>query len=173
MKICLHTQDLTIAPKDGNCLFEAISRQLINILPNQKECDYSHIKLRKLAMNYLMKHQDFYGDFVGDHSFTSFIHKMGLPGTWAEHMVLNALAHLLNVTIVVINSDNSDPIILKKPHAQGIIYLGYEVNAHYQLLTRDLNIVPQKSLDDFIARATMLEAPSTQTVESRSYMSLT
>jgi hypothetical protein len=156
--------------KDGNCLFEAISQQLIKILPTQKECHYSHVKLRELAVNYLMKHQEFYENFVEDHSFASFIHKMGLPGTWAENMALNALAHVLNVTIVVINSDNSDPIVLKKPHAQGIIYLGYEVNAHYQLLSHDSSIMPQKSLNNFIERALVLDEPSTQTTESRLVM---
>ncbi len=154
----------TAISKDGNCLFEAVSVQLKKILPNQKEY-YNHEQLRALAVSYLMKHQAFYENFVEDHSFTNFIHKMSMPGTWAENVVLNALAHIFDVKIVVINSDNSPPIILKKPHARGIIYLGYEVNSHYQSLDRDLSLVPKKMLDNFIEYAEVLQIPSETTMK--------
>ncbi len=144
--------------KDGNCLFEAVSAQVEKILPNQKE-HYNHEELRNLAVNYLMEQQGFYENFVEDHSFTNFIRKMSLSGTWAENTALNALAHILNVTIVVINSDSSQPIILKKPHARGIIYLGYEVNSHYQSLERDLQINPQKNIQTYINDAELMEEP--------------
>jgi len=146
-------------PKSGNCLFEAVSEQLKVILKDKKD-HFDHKELRKLTVAFLMKHQEFYENFVEDHSFASFIHKMSMPGTWAENTALNALAHVLNVTIVVINSDGSAPIVLKKPHAQGIIYLGYEVDAHYQRLERDLSIAPEKSIEDFIDRAQALDTPS-------------
>jgi len=145
--------------KNGNCLFEAVSQQLKVILPNQKQHHFSHLELRKMAVSYIMKHQEFYENFVEDHNFASFIHKMGLPGTWGEHIALNALAHILDMTIVVVNSDNSPPVVLKKPNAQGIIYLGYEVNLHYQVLERDLNVVAQHNIQAYIDKADFMEEP--------------
>ena len=54
--------------------------------------------------------------------------------TWADAVMITALANVLNVTLVLVRSDHDKPTIIKQPNAKAELYLGYEVGNHYQSL---------------------------------------
>jgi hypothetical protein len=122
-------------PGDGNCLFEAVAHQLeIRWLRS-----ISQAKLRLLAVEHISQHQFEYQGFIeGD--FDKFVERVARDGTWANNVVITALARALDLTIIIINSDGSMPII-ENPGSSNIIYLGYEIERHYQsLLVENQNL---------------------------------
>jgi OTU-like cysteine protease/Ankyrin repeats (3 copies) len=145
--------------KNGNCLFEAILDQMKDI-PAIKQKQYEEQNLRNLAIQHFIDHKEHYEEFVENHDFQGFIQMMAETGTWGEHKVLYALSHVLNISIVIINSDGTDPIILRKENPMKTIYLGYEVDIHYQSLHKDNQIIaPQKDIHDYIGKAEFMKEP--------------
>jgi hypothetical protein len=138
--------------RDGNCMFSAISKQLINT-----GNPYNPRELRKIAVNYIKLHKEYYEPFIVNKNFDDYIHTMAQLNTWGDHNILNALCHLLKINIVVINSDATKPVVMKKEQAIATIYLGYEVGMHYHSLQRDNKIYPQKDIEIIVREADFLK----------------
>lgn len=142
--------------RDGNCFYRAVAHQLNSI----RGCDtFTHEGLREMAVNHVITNIDFYKQFItGDVS--SFILNSSEHGKWAEDIMPQALARALNINLIVINSNGSNPVVIKRGNELDHVTLGYEVGAHYGsvVCTGDRQkpwpylhgLVENAKLDDFI-----------------------
>ncbi len=115
--------------KDGNCFYHTISHQL----RQQLGMDIPYDQLRAIATGHVLDNLALYSGSV-DQSMHTFIDKMSQDAQWADEIHLRALSRALNLTLVIVRSDQTVNVLRpEKPNA--IIHLGYEVGMHYQSLT--------------------------------------
>ncbi len=136
--------------RDGNCFFHGTLDQLQEIRYADSE-NFTAEYLRQCVIQHLIDYVDLYKDSIED--MDEFIAKMSQQGEWADHIIIQALARVLNVTVVLIRSDAQEPNILRRKNSVGILYLGYEVGLHFQSLIITGGDEPKKEIKDFIERA--------------------
>ena len=115
--------------KDGNCFYHTISHQL----RQQLGMDIPYDKLRAIATDHVLNHLALYRDNV-DQNMDTFIDKMSQDAQWADKIHLRALSRALNLTLVIVRSDQTVNV-LRREKSNAILHLGYEVGVHYQSLT--------------------------------------
>ena len=128
---------------DGNCQFHA----LVEVLPDLR---YTHVQLRKMAVDYLRKQA---GDFVefletgpqarfrGFHQYLQYIAQ---PKKWGDNLTLAALANVLMRPIVVINDALADlgsettlfPIHVAKRLWKKPVTLAHHLELHYDAVVK-------------------------------------
>lgn len=81
---------------DGNCLFHAVARQLGNL---------THQELRALAVNYILEHLEDFDGFMAE-DVGSYIDAMSREGTWADNLIIQALANVLGININIFRADD-------------------------------------------------------------------
>lgn len=113
-------------PGDGNCFFHAVALALND---GKKYED-----VRRIVAQHVRDNIELYDEFITEGQ-DAFLRNISQGGTWADHVVILALSRVLNINIVLVRSDDADPIIIRQNNATNTIYLGYEVNHHYQLLS--------------------------------------
>lgn len=123
-KYCFNCKDV---PGDGNCFFSVVADQL-----KRYDVEVDTNTLRMKAIQEILNHPELYRDFVDN--IDTYIDRMFSASEWADHVIISALCRALNLTAVIVNSDGSDPIIFRGKDSKTEIYLGYEVNRHYQSL---------------------------------------
>lgn len=135
--------------RDGNCFFHAVLDQLQQIeYPNSE--NFTAEYLRHCVIQHINDYLYLYKDFV--ENMDVFIAKMAQRGEWADHNIIQALARVLNVTIVLIRSDAQEPNASRRKNSVGILYLGYEVGLHFQSLIITRGTKPEKDIKDYIER---------------------
>jgi hypothetical protein len=116
---------------DGNCLFRAISHQLYG-------SDRSHLQLRSQAVDYIQRNADDFTPFL-EEPISKYVARMSKSGVYGGNLELVALSKLLNLNIVIYQSQ-SDPLVIQSPQSSDktiyIIYYSYE---HYSSTTKSLN----------------------------------
>ena len=122
---CFDTQS------DGDCFFHAIAHQMLRC-GSHLSCDAS--SLRTMTANHIKQYFDFYRGFIDEKNPDDYLEKLSKSGTWVDPIGIQALARVFHVTLVIINSDRTIPIIIKQLHSHGTLYLGYEIDWHYQSL---------------------------------------
>lgn len=130
---------------DGNCFFYAVADQL-----GTKDNDAD--SLRNKAVQYILNNLTVYQDFIAG-NLNDFILKVSAGGEWADNLVIHALSRALNMTFAIIRSDGANPTIIKQPKSTKTIYLGYEVERHYQSLNKDSKLPATKDINQFIQKA--------------------
>ena len=132
----LETQGFIIEEvlKDGNCLFRALSHQLLN------DQDH-HQKLRNIAVDFIQQNEKIVKDFllpeVGD-NLHSYISNMIKDGSWGGHLELYALSEALNLTISIHLAGN-ETITIEGPHCQEprrVHLVFHKAMQHYDSLRR-------------------------------------
>ncbi len=119
---------------DGNCFFHAVSDQLESLgLANITFED-----LRARALDYMIKNINKFREFITQEE-NQYFDENSTSGAWADHPIIVALAEALNITIVIIRSDEDTHKINEEPN-QNVINLGYEVGVHYYSL-REVNLI--------------------------------
>ena len=82
-------------------------------------------QLRARVINYLKKHPEQIEGF-SDEQPQVYLQRMKQRGVWADHIVVQALAKMLNLIIAILQSDGTQPIVMNnKVSVQGVIWLGY------------------------------------------------
>jgi hypothetical protein len=96
---------------------------------------YQH--LRCLAVGGIIKLAMDGDELIISHTnlMSKYVQEASRDTAWADEMMTAVLCRVLGITIVLINSDDSDPTILHGGN-NAILYLGYEVGRHFQS-TRD------------------------------------
>ena len=77
---------------DGNCQFRALADQLFN---DQDR----HAELRTAAVNQLRSDREYYGEFVHDEGWDSYMQRMKQDGEWGDQRTLQAVADAYKVTV--------------------------------------------------------------------------
>ncbi|KAI8496272.1 hypothetical protein Bbelb_261130 [Branchiostoma belcheri] len=127
-------------PKDGNCMFHAISDQLLYIDGHV----ITHVQLRQGIVNYLRSNPsndcgDHMRMYVADQDWDAYLASMSREGTWGDHIVLQAMATMLGRDIRIISSVESDNYeIVLSPRLAHLtrppLLLGHLAENHYYSL---------------------------------------
>mmetsp|Transcript_22010 Transcript_22010/g.28105 ORF Transcript_22010/g.28105 Transcript_22010/m.28105 type:complete len:192 (+) Transcript_22010:53-628(+) len=117
---------------DGACQFASISDQLY-----QAESQKDH--LRSLAIKQLLRHPEYYVEFVEEENYVEYCKKMSLHNTWGDHITLQALSDCLGIVINLITSYTHQPhieIIPNNPNTaiKNHIWLSFHGEVHYNSL---------------------------------------
>lgn len=133
-------------PPDGNCFFRAIAHQLS--IQKLSHLGMSHGALRDRAIAHIITNLNEYKGFLDEHdgSINDFINKNLDTGTWADHLVILALSQALNINIVVIRSDGAPPNLFRQAAPITTVYVGYEVERHYQSLVENRSFTRARDL---------------------------
>lgn len=121
---------------NGRCFFYAVLHQLQNGNLHNQYSNWNEEKLRMSAVQYIVDHQNEFEEFIPD-GVNSFLNGLIEGKRWADDVSITALSKALNINMIIINSDNSKPIVKEQSNAVGTVYLGYEVEWHYQSLIHD------------------------------------
>jgi tetratricopeptide (TPR) repeat protein len=145
-------------PADGNCFFHAV----VHVMK------LDHKELRLQTVQHIRKHLDFYKPFINTDSenaesyyktaedYIAYLENSGnskKPGGWIDHIAILAFSRAFNVTVAIINSDGSEPLVFKRADPDNILYLGREVGLHYLALDTSEEYVPEKFIGDYIEKA--------------------
>ncbi len=143
---------------DGNCFFQSILKQLqerhpeilleIASIANISSDKISNNILRKLAVGALMVLRNRFdnpAEFEND--MNAYITSQGGDGTWAEGEIIRATANVLGITLVLVNSNGTEPTVITEGHA-GTLFLAYHVGVHFDSLTGEPSPVMQQLVAD-------------------------
>lgn len=140
--VATHGMKVKEIARDGDCFYSAVAdhlkripkkiissaKELQEILNKDKK--FTHEKLREIAVDHILNNREFYQQFIpGD--MNKFASDSVQKGIWAEDIMPHALARALNINLIVINSDGTTPIVIKRENAICTVSLGYEVGTHY------------------------------------------
>ena len=134
-------------PKDGNCFFHAVLTQL------PRSVDETASSLRTKVVNHIFDNFNNYRDFLRDgiNDPEDFLRIMGRDGEWVDEAIIIATSRLFHYTIAIVRSDGQEPNIYRQKNASQVIYLGYDILAHYQGLQINKNITnPRINLQGII-----------------------
>ena len=131
---------------DGNCFFRAVSCQLYNTP------DY-HLHIRSLGIQHLLHYPELYIESNYEQSWQNYVNNMARQGTWADNIIIQAVANSLNVTINIIESSaNFLPVTVIRPvntNGQATnIYIGHIQEYHYVSTALALNPVSNRMTND-------------------------
>ncbi len=124
---------LQSVPGDGNCFFHAVLDQLKRL---ELAGEWNFGSLRELAVNHMQANSAEYSNSL-DGTMEAYITNMRRSGTYADHLVIVALARALDVNLVIIRDDDTSPQVVRKSPRAGAstLYLGYqERKQHYYSL---------------------------------------
>lgn len=137
--------DCVNVDSDGSCFFHAVDDQLkVNniLIPG------GSIKLREIAIQHILDNRGLYDEFIGNPD--KYLGSMVKHRTWADEIIIRALSRALNLTIVIINSDGTKPIVIKRENAAGVLCLGYETYGHYQSLHPTMPLQDNREVQNLI-----------------------
>ena len=83
---------------DGYCFFRAVSCQLYNTP------EY-HLYIRFLGVQHLLHNPELYIESNYELSWQNYVNNMAREGTWADNIIIQAVANSFNVTINIIESN--------------------------------------------------------------------
>lgn len=92
---------------DGNCQFRALSDQLFG---HEKHHDI----VRRKVVAQLCETPSRYSAYILE-GYEAYVTRMGLDGTWGDHITLQAASDCFNVEICLVHSFKSDEVITVHP----------------------------------------------------------
>ena len=121
----------------GDCFFKSVSHQLYGNADR-------HVEIRMAGISHLHNHPELYIESISDDSWENYIRQMSLPGTWCDHLIIQAVANALNCVIHIIDSNANSPqaTIITPVVQQGTqqtIFIGYINHLHYVSTVTDTN----------------------------------
>lgn len=113
----------------GNCFFRAVSHQLYGT-------PYNHFYIRTLGIQYLLHNPEMFIESNTEHSWQAYLSNMSRQGTWADGIIIQAVANSLNLTINIAESNATfSPVTVICPvNNEGDsanIYIGHIGETHY------------------------------------------
>ena len=83
---------------EGNCFFHVISHQLFND-------PIHHFYIRAAGVNHLRQNPERFIESNLEQSWLEYLENMSRQGTWADNLIIQAVADALNLKIIIIESD--------------------------------------------------------------------
>jgi hypothetical protein len=157
---------------DGNCFFSAVldqlqdrCKELLQTISQRIEVPVDQITqatLRQLAVGGLMILAERGDELIQSHTanITAYLHNASQDTVWADAIMTSVLCRVLNITIVLLNSDGNAPSILHGGD-RGTIYLGYEVQRHFQ----STKGMPNERLQLYVSQKTAQPLPANSHIE--------
>ena len=89
--------------------FRAVSCQLYNTP------EY-HLYIHSLGVQHVLHHPELYIESNYEYSWQNYVNNMARQGTWADNIIIQAVANSLNITINIIESNaNFPPVTVINP----------------------------------------------------------
>jgi len=93
----------------GDCFFRAVSHQLYGN-PN------SHFYVRSVGIQYVVNHPEQFIESKTEHSWQGYLERMSCQGTWADAIIIQAVANCLNLSIHIAESNPTfSPVSVVEP----------------------------------------------------------
>ena len=113
----------------GDCFFRAVSHQLYGN-PN------NHFHVRGLGIQYLLHNPEQFIESNTDHSWQGYLSNMSSQGTWADAIIIQAVANCMSLSIHIAESNETfAPVTVVQPVnvTTGCtnIYIGHIGETHY------------------------------------------
>ena len=83
---------------DGDCFFRAVSHQIYGN-PN------NHFSVRSVGVQYLVHNPEQFIESNTEYSWQHYLTQMSRPGTWADAIIIQAVANCLNLSIHIAESN--------------------------------------------------------------------
>lgn len=130
-------------PKDGNCLFHAMSDQLTRVgrLPQTPS------KLRSDLVRYLKSNSTtpdgvHFREFINHGGWDTYLRRMSRDGEWGDWIALWGLVNMLNLPVALVSSLGEGGLQIINPATNGdeggditvMALLGHEAEVHYHSL---------------------------------------
>ena len=117
---------------DGNCFFRSVSHQLYGT-------EDRHRQIRALAIQHLINCPEHFVEYNTDQSWMQYLQNMSTLGTWADHIIIQAVANTNNLRINITESllNFSESTIVNSIYTQcegrnaRDIYIGHLNELHY------------------------------------------
>ena len=114
---------------EGNCFFHVISHQLFND-------PIHHFYIRAAGVDHLRQNPERFIESNLDQSWLEYLENMSRQGTWADNLIIQAVADALNLKIIIIESDPKfaafNTIEATNPQQECIaVYIGHIGEVHY------------------------------------------
>jgi len=127
----------------GDCFFKSVSHELYGNSNN-------HAEIRALGVRYLKDNPERFIESVVGTSWSQYLTNMSLQGTWANHIIIQAVADAMNLKIHIIESDSNfrEVTVVEPANATTnirTIYIGHIGQMQYiDILYLSLYFVPVK-----------------------------
>ena len=122
----------------GDCFFRAVSHQLYGN-PN------NHFYVRSVGVQYLVHNPEQFIESNTEHSWQIYLQRMSCQGTWADAIIIQAVANSFNLSIHIAESNPTfSPVTTVEPLnvTDGLnIYIGHSDERHY------VSTVPNRTLE--------------------------
>lgn len=130
---------------DGNCFFHAVldqlrNRNIIGLDFDPNTIDHTYLRAR--AVNWIIQklmNDPKYLTRLGINNIDEYIEKMMQDKTWAEDIIIEALAADLGVELILVNNHHALPTSVNRGAAHGILYLAYHEGTHFDSLRSEPN----------------------------------
>ena len=119
---------------DGNCFFRSISHQLYGT-------EDRHPQIRALAIQHLINYPEHFVEYNTHQSWLQYLQSMSRLGTWADHIIIQAVANANNLRINITESEPnfSESTAISSIYAESEthrrnlrdIYVGHLEELHY------------------------------------------
>ena len=122
-----------LIPRDvggsGDCFFKSVSHQLYGTAD-------LHVEVRMAGITHLHNYPELYIESISDDTWENYIKQMSIPGTWCDHLIIQAVANAFNCVIHITESNaNSLQATIITPalqqEIQHTIFIGYVNDLHY------------------------------------------
>ena len=113
----------------GDCFFKSVSHQLYGTAD-------LHVEVRMAGISHLHNYPELYIESISDDTWENYIKQMSIPGTWCDHLIIQAVANAFNCVIHITESNaNSLQATIITPvlqqEIQQTIFIGYINDLHY------------------------------------------
>ena len=114
---------------DGNCLFRSVSHQLYRT-------ESHHAQIRALAIQHLINCPEHFIESNTEQSWSHYLQNMSRLGSWADHIIIQAVANANNLRIHITESAQNftETTVVTSIYAEGNerdIYIGHLDELHY------------------------------------------
>ena len=132
---------------DGNCFFRSVSHQLYGT-------ENRHPQIRALAIQHLINCPEHFVEYNTDQSWLQYIKNMSTLGTWADHIIIQAVANANNLRITITESAPNfsesttvSSIYTGSETQQRNIYIGHLDELHYVSTTAITHCISTQPVD--------------------------
>ena len=117
---CIGRKPVNNTIGDGNYFFRGVSHQLY-------ETDDHHPQIRALAIQHLINSPEHFVEYNTDQSWLQYLQSMSRLGTWADNIIIQAVANTNNLRINITESvpNFSESTTVRSIQAERDIYVGH------------------------------------------------
>ena len=143
-------------PKDGNCMFHAISDQLARLgLTLKTPSELRSRVVQYLRNNPLTSDGTHLREFISYQAWESYLRRMSQDGVWGDWITLWGLENILNIDIAVVSSIGEGDLRVISPgdtsnsdhNLNRTALLGHEAEEHYHSLDNVTTLSAEKGED--------------------------